>query len=291
MKSFTIIPASLLLILTLKSCNMKEDNPDVKIIFLHHSTGLRIWGAEPSITTSLAFRFNSLYKYVGNKADLPMMFKRYNEEHDTYYRIDKRAFPSTRPYGWYNGPYVYYDIWVKHAGDRPYRKQPTLEMLTKEYNVIIFKHCFPVSNIQADNGDPDINSDFKSIANYKLQYEALKTKMHDFPDNKFILFTGAVQVKSQISEEEALRANAFFTWVREEWDQPGDNIFLWDLYSLETEGELYFKEEYAGSGTDSHPGTGFSAKINKLLFNRIIDVIQNDGNGTSAKGELIADET
>ena len=35
-------------------------------------------------------------------------------------------------------------------------------------------------------------------------------------------------------------------------DQPDDNIYIWDLYSLQTEGGLYFKDEYAVSEKDSH---------------------------------------
>ena len=130
----------------------------------------------------------------------------------------------------------------------------------KEYQVIIFKHCYPVSNIQADKDSADINSDYKSIANYKLQYAALRDKLHEFPDTKFIFWTGAAQVKSAVSEDEAKRAKEFFTWVINEWDLPGDNIHIWDLYSLETEGGLYFKEEYATSPNDSHPNGEFASK-------------------------------
>jgi hypothetical protein len=158
-------------------------------------------------------------------------------------------------------------------------------MLTKDYQVIIFKHCFPVSNIGPDKDSADINSYYKSIANYKLQYKALQEKIHEFPDTKFILFTGAVEVKSNITEVEAKRAKEFFDWVKSDWDIPGDNIYLWDLYSLETEGGLYFKEEYASSSADSHPDREFSSKAAKLLFNRIIDVIENNGNRTDLTGE------
>ena len=122
------------------------------------------------------------------------------------------------------------------------------------------------------------------MANYKLQYEALKSKMHDFPDHKFILFTGAAQVKMHIKEDQAIRAREFFRWVREEWDQPDDNIYIWDLYSLETEGDLYFKDEYASAPDDSHPNAEFSAKASKLLFKRIVDVIENDGELSSLTG-------
>jgi len=287
MKSFAIITASLLIIVSLISCKRNTNNTETKIIFLHHSTGLNIWGTEGSIVTSLAFRVNKLYDLVGRKAELPMLFKSYNEEHSTSYGIYKKPYPKVRPYGWHNFPHNYHEIWVENAGDKPFEKQATLEILTKEYDVIIFKHCFPVSNIQEDEEVADIHSYYKSIANYKLQYEALKKKIHEFPDTKFILFTGAVQVKAYLTEDEAIRAKEFFSWVREEWDQSGDNIFLWDFYSLETDGGLYFKDEYAQSPTNSHPNPEFSSRVSKLLFKRIIDVVETDGTGTSLTGTTL----
>jgi len=68
---------------------------------------------------------------------------------------------------------------------------------------------------------------------------------------------------------------------------PDDNIHIWDFYELETEGGLYLKEEYATSDTDSHPNTAFASKAVGLIFNRIVDVIENIGTGTNLKGEKI----
>jgi hypothetical protein len=218
------------------------------------------------------------------------MFKEYNEEHNTSYGIYKRPFPTEKPYGWYNFPHNYYEIWVEHAGDEPYRKQPTLEILTRDYDVIIFKHCFPVSNIEADEEVADINSYHKTIANYKLQYEAIKKKIHEFPDTKFLLWTGAAQTKANTVEENAVRAKEFFNWVREEWDEPDDNIFLWDFNTLETDGGLYLKDEYAVAPNNSHPNSEFSSRVSKLLFNRIIDVLESDGTGTTLTGEPLNQE-
>jgi len=63
-----------------------------------------------------------------------------------------------------------------------------------------------------------------------------------------------------------------------------DNIFIWDLYSLQTEGGLFFSEKYARSDNDSHPNSDFSKTIAPLLFNRLIDVIQTNGNTTTLTG-------
>ena len=111
------------------------------------------------------------------------------KKNKTDYVISELSFPKKSPYGWENYPYDYYNIWVKNAGQDPYLEEPTLEILTAGYEVIILKHCFPVSRISEDAGTPNIDSDEKRIENYKLQYNALKQKMHQFPHNKFIVWT------------------------------------------------------------------------------------------------------
>jgi len=257
--------------LVLVSCSHEKSNATLKIIYLHHSTGGVIWNGNTGSK--------------GDKINLPLLFKEYKKEHEKDYYIKESVFPKAKPYGWNNYPYDYYNIWVKNAGEQPFKDEPTLEMLTKEYQVIIFKHCFPVSNIQEDSEIPDIDSDKKTLSNYKLQYLAIRDKLHEFSGTKFILWTGAAQVKAAVSEAEALRAREFFEWVISEWDQPDDNIYLWDLYALETEGGLYLKDEFAVSPTDSHPNKGFAGQVVKLLFNRIIDILEDDGKNTKLTGE------
>ncbi|MDB4349514.1 hypothetical protein OAA99_01010 [Omnitrophica bacterium] len=233
------------------TANAEPMERDAKIIFLHHSTGENIW-----------------------HGGVPGWFERYNAQNGTNYQIVEQNFPKDSPYGWENYPYDYWNIWVNHAGDRSFMGEPTLEILTRQYDVIIWKHCFPVSDIEMDVGEPDINSADKRIENYKLQYAALKKKMRQFPDTRFIVWTGAAQAKNATSEEYARRARAFFHWVKTEWDKPGDNIYIWDFYELETEGGLYLKNRYAMNPYDSHPNEDFSRKVAPLLGRKVVDVIE-----------------
>jgi len=262
-----------LVVISHVSCNQPERPQITKIVFLHHSTGEVIWNGNAESGNS--------------ECSLPSLFKGYNKEYRKNYKISDKVFPYDQPYGWKNYPFDYYNIWVNNAGQNPYKNEPTLEILTGDYDVIIFKHCFPVSNIFPDNPEPDINSETKTLANYKLQYQALREKLLQFPDTKFILWTGAAQVQSAVTEEEALRAREFFEWVIQDWDKNDDNIFLWDFYYLETEGGLYFKDEYAISPNDSHPNKEFAGKAVKLLFDRIIDIIENNGQNTTLIGKKL----
>lgn len=234
---------------------------NTKVIFLHHSTGQKIYE-------------NGVKKWIEN----------YNEQNKTNYTFSHEFFPRDG-YPWSNYPYDYYLIWVKNAGNKLFQNQKTLEMLTKDYNVIIWKQCFPVSYINSDIGKPNINSDRKSIENYKLQYNALKEKMKSFPNTRFLVWTGAVLVKSKLPKDKAENAKKFFDWVKNEWDEPGDNIYIWDFYQLETEGGLYLKEEYASSSTDSHPNTVFAKKVVPLFGKRLVNVIQGKADNTNILGE------
>jgi len=259
-----------LIMVALLSCTPEKPRADLRIIFLHHSTGEVIWkGASKS---------------KGKKALLPILFAEYNKENSKNYLIKEIEFPKAKPYGWNNYPYDYYNIWIKNAGDKAFMEEPTLEMLTEDYDIILFKHCFPVSNIIEDSDSSNINSDLKTLSNYKLQYLAIKEKLHEFPNTKFLIFTGAAQTKANIKEEEATRAREFHEWVINEWDITGDNIYIWDLYDLQTDGGLYFIDDYAVSPYNSHPNKEFAEKAAKLLFIRIIDIIDTQGNETKLTG-------
>lgn len=230
---------------------------NASVIFLHHSTGGVIWSG-----------------------GVPKWIDDYNTAHGTSYSIIEVAYPNS-PYPWENYPYDYWNIWVAHAGASPYNGQSTLEMLTPVYDVIVFKHCFPVSSIGPDTGNPDITSPEKTIENYTLQYAALKTKLRSFPDNRFIVWTGAALLEVNTTPEEAARAKQFFDWVRDEWDEPGDNIYVWDFFALETDGGMYLAPEH-GSGGDPHPNSTFAAEVAPLFAQRVVDVIQGVADTASA---------
>jgi len=228
------------------------------IVFLHHSTGANIWnGGVPEWFATNA----------------------------PQYRITERSFPKSSPYGWKNYPYDYWNIWVRQAGSSPYKGEPTLEMLVGSYDMIIFKHCFPVSGIREDTGNPDVASEDKRVENYKLQYNALKDKMHQFPKTKFLVWTGAALVRNGTNEASARRTRAFFDWVRTDWDNKGDNIYLFDFYALETGGDLFMQDQYAASRNDSHPDKAFSQQVAPLFCRRIVNILGGRGDSTSLTGE------
>jgi hypothetical protein len=99
--------------------------------------------------------------------------------------------------------------------------------------------------------------------------------MHEFPNNKFIVWTPAVYTKKNLSEEEGKRTQQFYKWMIDEWDEKGDNIYIWDFYKYETEGSLFLMDKNAYSPENSHPGAKFAGKIAVLFCKFVTDVIES----------------
>ena len=237
------------------------------IVFLHHSTGENIWngGVESALEA-------------------------HNVSAGTSYRIRELAYPHD-PYPWDNYPYDYWNLWVKHAGPSPFQGQETLEMLTAQYQVVVFKHCYPVSAVEAGSGPGDAASSDKTLANYKLQYAALKAKLRTFASTRFVVWTGAALTMASMrndyggNDQTADRANEFAAWVKQQWDEPGDNIFVFDFRQAETGGDRYMSVFNAVGPGDSHPNEAFSRKVAPLFARRVIDVIEGRGDTGSLTGQ------
>ena len=257
---FISAASCLLLILCASSLDPFPPGRSARILFLHHSTGENIWNG-----------------------GVEAWFKTYNAKNNANYEIRETAFPN-EPYEWANYPYDYWLLWVKNSG-RGFKGQPTLEKLARENDVLIWKHCFPGSAVEEDSGQPAVNSDVKSLENYKLQYQALKTKMKEFPQVRFIVWTLALEVEGNIDEAQAGRAREFVRWVKNTWDEKGDNIFIWDFHALESENGLFLKTKYSAGGGDAHPNEAFSRKAAPLLCRRIVDVIEGRGDTGSLTGQ------
>ncbi|WP_243318704.1 hypothetical protein [Geothrix paludis] len=256
--------------------------PASRILFLHHSTGEAIW-----------------------EAGLPQFFQTWNANHGTRYAITEMTYPMANGghtwldrmlptrvfrrlvhdrYPWENNPYDYWNLWVAHAGTARDRQEPNLDDLAASHDVIVFKHCFPISRVLPEDGVPSVASPKKTLANYRLQYEALKTRMHQFPRTTFIVWTGPALTEASTTPEEAERARQFATWVKETWDEKGDNIFVWDFRELETGGGLYLKPAHADGPTNAHPSRAFATKAAPLLGRRIVDVLEGRGDQSSLTG-------
>jgi hypothetical protein len=236
-----------------------------KVIFLHHSTGDALFSE-------------------GNVADY---FAGYNSENQTNYQITEKDYPDT-PYPWENYPYDYWNLWANNQCDNSNENIECLGSLCSRYNVIVFKHCFPGADILADDGNPGVSSSNKTLANYKLQYRALRDLMDSYPDNKFIVWTLVPLHRLATSTENAGRAREFVDWVITDWlTEDGNihpNIYLFDFYNLAAESNsspsqgkvncLKYEYEKSHTDNDSHPNSIANETIGPLFAQFIISSIQ-----------------
>jgi hypothetical protein len=244
------------------------------VIFIHHSTGSGV--------------------YNGGKG-LPQWFTDYNSSNSTSYTISEVSYPND-PYEWANYPYDYWNLWINSGQcDNAQSGIRCLDWFTSNYNVIIFKHCFPGAEILADEGSPLVSSSRKSIENYKLQYRALRTLMDSYPANKFIVWTLAPLHRNATNTESAARARQFVNWVKSEWltedSKAHPNIFVFDFFGYAAESNPTpvngnvncLKYEYEGShdGSDSHPNSTANSTIMPLFGQFIVNVIKNTTTNTN----------
>lgn len=121
----------IILVLIFSSCKNEIGNEEIKVLFLHHSTGAVLWqGNSSSSLQSLASKIsNRLANIVAPEGQLQVLFGNYNSVNRKNYIIKEQIFPKTEPYGWQNYPFDYYNIWVKNGGVNSYMDEPTLEIL------------------------------------------------------------------------------------------------------------------------------------------------------------------
>jgi len=233
-----------------------------RIGYLHHSTGGVVWGG-----------------------GVQGFLQGWNAAHGTAYQVAEVTYPDTSGgYPWANYPFDYWNLWVSHTGTRRDRGEQNLDDLTAAYDVIVWKHCFPVSAVGPDTGSPSVSSSAQTLENYQLQYQALKARLRQFPAKRFLVWTGAALAEASTSPADAQRARDFFAWVKGVWDEPGDNIFVWDFFELETQGGLYLQPAYAAGVSDSHPNATLAALAAPLVAKRIVDVIEGRGDTGSLTG-------
>lgn len=264
--------ASLLLLLLLASAQLVLA-ADEEILFLHHSTGRNVY----------------------NEGDVPEEISDYNDANGTNYQIQERSYP-TGSYPWENYPYDYWNLWINGACDSSDPDIECLDSMAADYDVIIFKHCYPGSDILADTGSPSVSSSRKSLENYKLQYRALRDLMDTMPETIFIVWTLAPLHREATNPDNAARAAQFVDWVKNDFltedGQAHPNIFIFDFWGIVAEqnpnpanGEvncLKYEFERNHSSDDSHPNTLANETAGPLFAERIVSVIESFQSGNIA---------
>ncbi|WP_347841014.1 T9SS type A sorting domain-containing protein [uncultured Draconibacterium sp.] len=232
-------------------------------IFLHHSTGSNVYNE-------------------GNVSDF---INDYNIENGTDIQIQKRSYPNT-PYPWQNYPYDYWNLWINNECNNNSSGIECLESIATSYDIIAWKHCFPGAGIKDGNAEGDISSSIKTLANYKLQYRALRDKMDELSDTHFVVWTLAPLHRLATNRQDAARAGEFVEWVKNQWlnedAKDHQNIHIFDFFGIVAQTEenpdhgfqyaLKYDFERSHDNSDSHPNTIANETAGPLFAQFIIDV-------------------
>ena len=101
-----------------------------------------------------------------------------------------------------------------------------------ENRIVLFKSCFPNSEIGGRPGDPPRRGDDLTVGNAKAIYNELLTAFAKRPDKLFIVIT-APPVRDRTH---AANARGFNTWLVQDWLKTyrGGNVAVFDFYNVLT---------------------------------------------------------
>ncbi len=155
-----------------------------------------------------------------------------------------------------NSPKEYADIFNRDPSD------PTLSKIL-EFDVIVFKNCFPTTKIISDQH-------LQEIINY---YTEAKKGVSRFPNKKFIAFTPPPVRKEVTTPESAKRARKLAQWMNSSGyvsDSPNLQVFDFYSYLADEHGDNMnmLRRDYAPLlYVDSHP----NRKANKEIAPKFVD--------------------
>ncbi len=210
----------------------------VRIIFMHHSTGagLIAQGGVREGFTALGYEFwdhgynddglvDAEGNWLGVNWDMPG--------------------DNTDPDGWR-------DIFAQ-----PVTSPPTntfSHML--DFDVIVFKSCFPTSNI----------ADEAMLRDYEGYYLSIRDAVDQHPDRLFIAFTPPPLVPNETTLDNAARARRWAAYLTSDEFLAGhSNLVVFDFYSLLADADGTLRAEYRSDEWDSHPNERANAAIGPVF--------------------------
>lgn len=138
-----------------------------------------------------------------------------------------------------------------------------------QHEVIIFKSCFPNSNIASD----------EQLEQYKTWYLGMRDVMDRHPDKIFIALGEPPLNPVETSPDAAARARAFANWLKsDEYLKGHPNVFAFDLFGQLAEDnpaapDYNMLSKVYRDGTDSHPNAKANETIGPVLVNTVDNAI------------------
>ncbi len=124
------------------------------------------------------------------------------------------------------------------------------------FDVIIFKSCFPNSNIV----------DEAMLRDYQTYFLAIRDVIDQHPDKLFIAFTTPPLVPNETTLDNAARAGRWSTYLTsDEYLAGHPNLAVFDFFNALADSDGYLRAEYRADEWDSHPNERANATVGPLL--------------------------
>jgi hypothetical protein len=223
----------------------------VKLIFIHHSTGegwLVDYGGRLGITLKNNNYFVSDTNYgwgpdaIGDKTDTGQWW--------LWFRAAKRT--------------TYLNALFKESGQNCDYTRLAADP-GGENTIIMFKSCFPNSQIGGKPGDPpktgsnplrgqDSSSPYMKVANVKGIYNDLLVYFKTRQDKLFILIASPPLVEDATDAAHAANARAVNDWLVKSWlkNYPYKNVAVFDFYNVLTSNGGNVNKNDLGKATGNH---------------------------------------
>lgn len=225
---------------------VKAQNP-IRIIFLHHSTGHNLI-EEGNLRTLLTGRGYAFFDHGYNGDGLRLA--------DGSYTGENFDIPGDN-----TDPDGFAELFSQPLTNPPENAFSQL----MQYDVIMFKSCFPTSNIV----------DEAQLANYKAWYTAIRARIDQYPQKLFIALTPPPQVPNNTNPQEAARAHAFAQWLAlDEFLAGHANLVVFDFFSLLADDAHNLKTVYRIDANDAHPNQRANQEISPIFADFIDQAIQ-----------------
>ncbi len=241
-----LLPVLLFLLFGLHQAEAQSLNPSpptspVKLIFIHHSTGEN-WLSDYNGGLGLALRDNNYFasdtNYGWGPADVDTPDGTIGDHTDIGHW-----------YNWFSGPNRAGYLSALYAENEQRSDYSRLGANPGgENQIIMFKSCFPNSNLRGSINDPipaisanplrgrDSGWDDHTISNAKGIYISLLDYFATRPDKLFVLIVSPPLVPNETSTETGANARVLSNWLVNDWlkNYTQKNVFVFDFFNILT---------------------------------------------------------
>lgn len=136
--------------------------------------------------------------------------------------------------------------------------------ILNNYDIIIFKSCFPASDITSDS----------MLADYKTWYKELYNVYRAHSDKLFVPMSTPPLLESHTSYSAAQRAIAFENWLIGDYknNYNGNNLAPFGLHTLLDDDSGYLHSDFISDPNDDHPNSHSGEVVGEAMWKHLDSV-------------------